>query len=32
MKQSFYLFALKYRGGQKEDKKSQFADTDVPST
>ncbi|MFJ8064949.1 YozE family protein [Psychrobacillus sp. NPDC096426] len=27
MKQSFYLFALKFRGGQKEDKKSQFAES-----
>ena len=25
MRQSFYLFALKYRGGQKEDKKAKFA-------
>ena len=27
MKQSFYLYALKYRGGQMKDNKSQFADT-----
>ncbi|WP_144509713.1 YozE family protein [Bacillus sp. FJAT-22090] len=26
MKQSFYLYALKYRGGQKSDKKSLFAE------
>ncbi|MEK4485560.1 YozE family protein [Psychrobacillus sp. FSL H8-0484] len=26
MNQSFYLFALKFRGGQKKDKKAQFAD------
>lgn len=25
MRQSFYLFALKFRGGQKEDKKAKFA-------
>lgn len=27
MRQSFYLFALKYRGGQKEDKKAIFANS-----
>lgn len=37
MKQSFYLFALRYRGGQKNDKKSQFAENmflqhDFPKT
>ncbi|QFF98916.1 YozE family protein [Psychrobacillus glaciei] len=26
MKQSFYLYALKYRGGQKKDKKALFAE------
>lgn len=26
MKQSFYLYALKYRGGQKSDMKSRFAE------
>lgn len=26
MNQSFYLFALKYRGGQKKDKKAVFAE------
>ncbi|WP_313890801.1 YozE family protein [Psychrobacillus sp.] len=26
MKQSFYLYVLKFRGGQKADKKTQFAD------
>jgi len=37
MVQSFYLFALKFRGGQKEDSKSLFAETmylthDFPKT
>ena len=37
MNQSFYLFALKYRGGQKKDKKSRFAESmfqqhDFPKT
>ncbi|SES09634.1 YozE family protein [Psychrobacillus sp. OK032] len=37
MNQSFYLFALKYRGGQKEDEKSLFAESmfqqhDFPKT
>lgn len=37
MRQSFYLFALKYRGGEKEDKKSHFAESmfmqhDFPKT
>ncbi len=27
MYQSFYLFALKYRGGQKNDRKTLFAET-----
>ncbi|SDN07074.1 Uncharacterized protein YozE, UPF0346 family [Psychrobacillus sp. OK028] len=27
MRQSFYLFALKYRGGQKDDKKAKFANS-----
>ncbi|KQL35826.1 YozE family protein [Psychrobacillus sp. FJAT-21963] len=27
MKQSFYLYVLKYRGGGKKDKKSWFAET-----
>lgn len=27
MKQSFYLFALNFRGGQKKDKKAMFAET-----
>ncbi|QUG41584.1 YozE family protein [Psychrobacillus sp. INOP01] len=27
MRQSFYLFALKFRGGQKEDEKSKFANS-----
>ncbi|MFJ5769742.1 YozE family protein [Psychrobacillus sp. NPDC093180] len=27
MNKSFYLFALKYRGGHKEDKKSRFAES-----
>ena len=27
MRQSFYLFALKFRGGQKEDEKSKFSNS-----
>lgn len=27
MRQSFYLFALKFRGGQKEDEKAKFANS-----